>query len=74
MVSFGPWSLDLSTRTLTREGQIVTLTTGEFAVLKALVQHPREPLTRDKLMNLLVAVNGVQWNVLLMFKCLVYAA
>ncbi|WP_151869434.1 response regulator, partial [Acinetobacter nosocomialis] len=46
VVSFGPWSLDLSTRTLTREGQIVTLTTGEFAVLKALVQHPREPLTR----------------------------
>ncbi|PAT65232.1 hypothetical protein CJ738_35755, partial [Klebsiella pneumoniae] len=25
---------------------------GEFAVLKALVSHPREPLSRDKLMNL----------------------
>ena len=74
MVSFGPWSLDLSTRTLTREGQIVTLTTGEFAVLKALVQHPREPLTRDKLMNLARGREWVQWNVLLMFKCLVYAA
>ncbi len=59
MVSFGPWSLDLSTRTLTREGQIVTLTTGEFAVLKALVQHPREPLTRDKLMNL---ARGREWG------------
>jgi two-component system phosphate regulon response regulator OmpR len=59
VVSFGPWSLDLSTRTLTREGQVVTLTTGEFAVLKALVQHPREPLTRDKLMNL---ARGREWG------------
>ena len=59
VVSFGPWALDLSTRTLTREGQVVTLTTGEFAVLKALVQHPREPLTRDKLMNL---ARGREWG------------
>ena len=29
VVSFGPWALDLSTRTLTREGQVVTLTTGD---------------------------------------------
>jgi len=47
VVSFGPWSLDLS------------ITTGEFAVLKALVQHPREPLTRDKLMNL---ARGREWG------------
>ncbi|MFB2538203.1 MULTISPECIES: two-component system response regulator OmpR [unclassified Acinetobacter] len=59
VVNFGSWSLDLSTRTLTREGQVVTLTTGEFAVLKALVQHPREPLTRDKLMNL---ARGREWG------------
>ena len=52
VVEFGPWTLDLSTRTLKRDGNVVTLTTGEFSVLKALVQHPREPLTRDKLMNL----------------------
>ncbi|MEI8623103.1 winged helix-turn-helix domain-containing protein [Pseudoalteromonas sp. B137] len=30
----------------------ISLTSGEFAVLKALVSHPREPLSRDKLMNL----------------------
>ena len=30
----------------------IPLTSGEFAVLKALVTHPREPLSRDKLMNL----------------------
>lgn len=59
VVHFGPWTLDLSTRTLTRDGKVVTLTTGEFAVLKALVQHPREPLTRDKLMNL---ARGREWG------------
>lgn len=59
VVNFGPWSLDLSTRTLKRGKSEVTLTTGEFAVLKALVQHPREPLTRDKLMNL---ARGREWG------------
>jgi two-component system phosphate regulon response regulator OmpR len=28
------------------------LTTGEFAMLKALATHPRVPLSRDKLMEL----------------------
>ena len=37
---------------LTREGKPVPLTTGEFSVLKVLVQHPRQPLSRDKLMEL----------------------
>lgn len=58
-VSFGPWTLDLSTRQLEKNGESVSLTTGEFAVLKALVQHPREPLSRDKLMNL---ARGREWG------------
>ena len=58
-VGFGPWQLDLSRRTLARDGEEVNLTTGEFAVLKALVQHQREPLTRDKLMNL---ARGREWS------------
>ncbi|MEO6698863.1 MAG: two-component system response regulator OmpR [Paraperlucidibaca sp.] len=59
VVSFGPWTLDLSTRQLSNSGTSVSLTTGEFAVLKALVQHPREPLTRDKLMAL---ARGREWG------------
>src|SRR4051812_28361571 len=51
-VTFGPFVLDLSTRTLLRDGAPVPLTTGEFALLKVLVQHPREPMSRDKLMEL----------------------
>jgi len=49
---FGEFSLNLSTRTLTRGGKPVQLTTGEFSVLKVLVRHPRTPLSRDKLMEL----------------------
>jgi two-component system phosphate regulon response regulator OmpR len=51
-VAFGPFALDLGTRTLTREGEPVPLTTGEFALLKALAQNPRKPMSRDKLMEL----------------------
>ncbi len=51
-VRFGPFELDLTTRALTREGEPVALTTGEFSLLKALVLHPREPMSRDKLMEL----------------------
>ena len=51
-VSFGSVTLNLATRELTRGADVTQLTTGEFAVLKVLVQHPRQPLSRDKLMEL----------------------
>ncbi|MFN9806443.1 MAG: two-component system response regulator OmpR [Betaproteobacteria bacterium] len=51
-VRFGSFTLDLGTRTLERDGGPVSITTGEFAVLKVLVRHPRQPLSRDKLMEL----------------------
>jgi two-component system phosphate regulon response regulator OmpR len=50
--AFGAFSLNLATRALTRGGKPVALTTGEFSVLKVLVQNPRAPLSRDKLMEL----------------------
>ena len=52
VVSFGPFEFDLSQRRLTREGESIALTTGEFSMLKALVRHPRQPLSRDKLAQL----------------------
>ena len=52
IVSFGEFSLNLAARSLTRAGQPVALTTGEFALLKVLVQHARSPLSRDKLTEL----------------------
>ena len=51
-VSFGSITVNLATRSMTRGGEVQPLTTGEFAVLKALLQHPRQPLSRDKLMEL----------------------
>lgn len=48
-VVFGPFEFDLALRQLTRDRQPVELTTGEFSMLKALVRHPRQPLSRDKL-------------------------
>ena len=52
VVHFGGFTLDLGTRTLLRDGEPVSITTGEFAVLKVLVRHPRQPLSRDKLMEM----------------------
>jgi len=52
IVAFGGVSLNLATRELSRGKQTTQLTTGEFAVLKVLVQRPRQPLSRDKLMEL----------------------
>ncbi len=49
---FGAFELNLATRSLTRGGKALALTTGEFSVLKVLVQNPRQPLSRDKLMEL----------------------
>ena len=51
-VQFGPFEFDLSLRRLTKDGEAVALTTGEFSMLKALVRHPRQPLSRDKLAQL----------------------
>lgn len=52
IISFGPYTLNLSTRTLSKESEIVPITTGEFSVLKVFARHPKQPLSRDKLMEL----------------------
>ena len=51
-VTFGSCVLDLARRSLSRDGQDIALTTGEFALLKVLIEHPRQPLSREKLMEL----------------------
>ncbi len=49
---FGPFIFDMGLRTLRKDGQELPLTTGEFAMLKTLVRHPRLPLSREKLAQL----------------------
>ncbi|UNK49820.1 winged helix-turn-helix domain-containing protein [Lysobacter sp. S4-A87] len=53
-VAFDGMQLDTSTRRLTdRQGCATALTTGEFALLCTLLDHPNQTLSRDQLMNCL---------------------
>lgn len=52
VVTFGPFTFDMGARTLVKDNEDQPLTTGEFAMLKALVRHPRQPLSREKLAQL----------------------
>lgn len=52
VVRFGAFTFDLGARVLTKQDTEIPLTTGEFAMLKALVRHPRVPLSREKLAQL----------------------
>ena len=52
IVNFGPFTFDLGSRTLRKDNEEMPLTTGEFAMLKALVRHPRQPMSREKLAQL----------------------
>ena len=51
-ISFGRFRLSPTSRSLACDGALVILTTGEFAVLYALVTHPGETLSRDRLLTL----------------------
>lgn len=52
VVRFGDFALDLGSRVLTRKERSVDLTSGEFAMLAALVRHPGQPLSRDQLLTI----------------------
>lgn len=52
VATFGPFILNLGTRELLRDGKGLAMTTGEFSLLKVLVQHARTPQSRDKLTEL----------------------
>ncbi len=51
-VTFGENQFDLSARTLLRDGTPVVITSGEFSLLAAFVQHPHRPLSRERLIEL----------------------
>ncbi len=56
-VQFGKVQVDLATRELHRNTEnnknteTTLLTTGEFGLLRVLLEHPRQPMSRDKLME-----------------------
>lgn len=49
---FGDFVFDASTRSLTKNGNPMTITSGEFALLKVFIDHPKQPLSRERLMQL----------------------
>ena len=51
-VTIGEFVFNTSTRSLNKDGVAITITSGEFALLKVFVDHPRQPLSRDRLMQL----------------------
>lgn len=51
-ISIGEFIFNASTRSLNHNGTSVAITSGEFALLKVFVDHPRQPLSRDRLMQL----------------------
>lgn len=51
-INIGEFVFNTSTRTLVHNGSPIPITSGEFALLKVFVDHPRQPLSRDKLMQL----------------------
>lgn len=52
-LSFGEFRLDLNAHQLVRNGEPVSLTSGEFDLLRILVQFPNKVLDRDKILDLL---------------------
>lgn len=52
VVRFGEWSFDRGARQLTRGGDPVALTSGEFALLNALVANANRPMKRERLLEL----------------------
>jgi len=52
-LSFGDWLLDTRARHLVdARGTLVSLTGGEYRLLRVLLEHPHRVLTRDQLLNL----------------------
>lgn len=51
-LSFGPFIFNSDSRSLTKNGNPISITSGEFELLKVFIDHPRQPLSRDQIMQL----------------------
>lgn len=58
--TFGPFKVDFRQRTLVRSGQALPISDTEFALLKLLLMHPLEVLSRERIVELMYgAASGV---------------
>jgi two-component system, OmpR family, phosphate regulon response regulator OmpR len=60
--SFGPYRLDVTSQTLTRDGEPVALTTAEFTLIRIFAQHPGRVLSRDRLGELVQGVERMPFD------------
>lgn len=51
LIEFGPFAVNLDARSFSRNGEEITLTSGEFSLLEIMVTHPNRALSRDWLMD-----------------------
>jgi two-component system, OmpR family, phosphate regulon response regulator OmpR len=49
LIHFGPFTLDLDRRVLTREGEPILLTSGEYMLLRVLASRPGRVFSREEL-------------------------
>jgi two-component system phosphate regulon response regulator OmpR len=59
---FGDWEFDRSARRLSREDLTVSLTSGEFILLNALVDNAGRPMKRERLLELTRGENGKSFD------------
>jgi two-component system, OmpR family, phosphate regulon response regulator OmpR len=51
-IIFGEFIFDVQNRNLTKNGKNISITTGEFDLLKVFTDRPKQPLSRDQIMQL----------------------
>ena len=51
-IKFGDFIFDIQNRSLSKHGKNISITTGEFNLLKVFTERPKQPLSRDQIMQL----------------------
>jgi two-component system, OmpR family, response regulator MprA len=62
MLTFGDLRLDMRTREAGRDGRRIDLTTREYELLLLFVQHPRQVLSREQILDRLWGDTNVDSN------------
>ena len=52
IIRFGSFEFNIENRSLSHEGKNISITAGEFDLLKVFTDHAKQPLSRDRIMQL----------------------
>jgi len=52
LIKFGDFIFDIQNRSLSKHGKNISITTGEFDLLRVFTERPKQPLSRDQIMQL----------------------